>query len=118
METKNIVILVLPIIVPIFASGLNTWINIKIKFAKDATQAIRETKQIFIFILKGFLILGCLFLLIKELLSTSPLDRFSVLIIVFNSLFLWNVFIQYQINKIWNSFLSFAEAVVVKFYKQ
>jgi hypothetical protein len=78
--------IVLQIVVPCGIAFVVTWINIKIKFATDAAQAIAEAKRILGIVANALLNAYILFVLGYQIARPDPDVHMFVLIIVFNSL--------------------------------
>ncbi len=83
---------VLPVVVAIVGIALTSYINIKLKFAKDENEAFRVIKKTFLMLALIFFNLWTVYFLCKEVVSSEPPTRQSNLLMVLYSLSLfWSV---------------------------
>jgi hypothetical protein len=82
---------ILPIAVAFCGIALTSYINIKIKFAKDESDAFRTIRATFLNIARVVMHLWVAYFLYKEIVSIEPPTRLSILLIVLYSfsLFWW-----------------------------
>jgi len=94
--------LVLQIVVPCGIAFVVTWINIKVRFAKDAAQAIVEAKRILGIVANVLFNAYILFVLTHQIVRPDPDVHTFVLIIVFNSLALLCNLLTWTLHRILN----------------
>lgn len=97
----TVLTIMLAIAIPLGIAALNAWINIKIKFAKDAPQAIRDTKTVFstlwewaTYAYSAGVLVWCF------LLSSAPVDRYFIFIVLLNSFFLFEMHTAHWVGRI------------------
>jgi hypothetical protein len=99
MEIPQLTTLI-PIISAIGIAMLSAWMNITIKFAQNPAQAKQAVILILLRIIGGVANVGCLFFLVREVLSPNPLTRSSLMYIIFLSLVLFNTYLLWWIGSI------------------
>jgi hypothetical protein len=102
--------IVLQVVIPCGVAILTIWVNIKVKFARDAAHAISEVKGIFAWVLvwiANALIAGNL---IWEFLQPSANARLNLAFILFNSFALFNSYMMWLILRLLKIMRKQAEA--------
>jgi hypothetical protein len=79
---------------------ITSWMNITMKFGQHAHQAKLDTKTIFWRFVGGIANLYLFLFLARELLSSAPLTRESLTIIIIASLGLHNAFVMWWTGQI------------------
>lgn len=118
MSTLQIVLM---IAVPLLIAGLTTWINMRIKFAPDAAQAMRDAKSdvskvlSFLFRLLGYLVcfVMVMWIIWAIFLGPWPLDRWSFFFIVSYLFMLSFLVMMVFVNKLLDFILIHSKALAV-----
>src|SRR5678815_976749 len=90
----------LAIIMPLAGCALNSWLNIKIKFATDAPQAKREVRWVFSTIFRWGFNAYCAGVIIWQVSSSGPLTRSSLVNILVPSFALFHHYMLWWINNL------------------
>ena len=94
---------ILPTLLSILAAfGLaviTSWMSIAIKFGQNADQAKRDTKTIFWRFVGGIANLYLFLFLAREMLSSEPLTRRALAVLIIASLGLYNTFVMWWIRQ-------------------
>ncbi|MDQ3580663.1 MAG: hypothetical protein M3495_03145 [Pseudomonadota bacterium] len=91
---------IIPIAVAALTIAVNAVVNIKIKFAPDATAATRELKELALRVVQWLLNFGMVGVLIRDILSTEPLTRLAVFKITLDVATLGLVVVSYLIHRV------------------
>jgi hypothetical protein len=91
---------VLAIVMPLAACALNSWLNIKIKFAPDAEQAKRETRLALLRVLGWISNLYMVVILVWQFTWTVPLTRLSILAILIPLFTLFHSYVLWWIRQV------------------
>lgn len=89
----NVLVIALAIVMPLGIAALTTWINIKIKFAPDATQATREAKSIFTKVAFWAVNVYSVCVIIFFFASSWPVDRVFILSVMVNCFYLLTMYV-------------------------
>jgi hypothetical protein len=92
----------LAIIMPIAACALNSWLNIKIKFATDVAHAKRDVRRVFFRIFNWAVNAYCVGIIVWQVVSPSPLTRLSLVSILIPFFGLVSSYLQFWMLRIQN----------------
>ncbi len=90
----------LAIIMPIAACALNSWLNIKIKFAPDADQAKRDVRQVLFRIFFWLSNVSLVGVLVWQIRLPDPITRLSLVSILIPAFALFSNYVQWFILSI------------------
>ena len=79
---------------------ITSWMNMAMKFGPHTAQATRDTKTIFWRFVGGIANLSLCLFLARELFSSAPLTRESLIIIIIASLGLHNAFVMWWTGQV------------------
>lgn len=88
------------VLIVIVTIALTYFITIKVKFAKDEKQAMAHAKKFFLNLVVILFNIYIAYLLISELLSSAPLDRKSLFLILAYSFALFHYLVSWYVSKL------------------
>src|SRR5438094_667900 len=100
MQQMRYLTIALAILMPLLACALNSWLNIKIKFAATAEEATRETRGVLLRVVNWISNVYMVAVLVWQLTLSTPLTRLSLAAILIPSFTLFASYMLWWIGQV------------------